>query len=217
MENNFYVYGHYIAGSDLPFYVGKGSGRRAYHKYDRSKFWHSVVDKYGGYEVKLLYENLTDAKALEKEISLIKKYGRRDISTGILVNQTDGGDGVHGHSDISKKKISDTHLGKPLNEEHRYKISKANTGRVVTAEARLKIRNAFLGKKRPYEVIEKMRASMTGKNGTKILQFDLNNNFIKEYNSITEAAKENGFCYSSIRRVLKGQLRSTKKFTFRYK
>lgn len=216
MENKFYVYAHYIPGENTPFYIGKGTGRRAYHLYDRSNFWKSVVGKYG-YEVKLLYENLTHEDALFKEAELIKFYGRRDLKTGCLVNQTDGGDGVRGHSPHSIKKIIKNRVGKPLTKEHKKKISDANRGKHVSAKTREKIRNAFIGKPRPAEVVEKMKKSLTGKGGKVILQYDLDNNFIKEYNTIKQAAVENEFCYRSIRRVLKGEARQTRGYIFKYK
>jgi hypothetical protein len=217
MESSFYVYGHYISGSDVPFYIGKGTGRRAYHKYDRSKFWKSLVTKYGGYDVKILYENLTNEEALAIEKQLIAQHGRRDLTTGYLVNQTDGGDGVSGHSPLSIQRIVKNRIGKPLSDVHKKKISEALKGRTVSDSSREKIRTAFLGKKRPQEVIEKMRVSLKGKGGKAILQFDLDNTFIKEYNTIQQAATENGLCQRSIRRVLKGQFRQTRGFIFKYK
>jgi uncharacterized FAD-dependent dehydrogenase len=87
----------------------------------------------------------------------------------------------------------------------------------VSDEAREKIRNAFIGKSRPPEVIDKMKKSLTGRGGKIILQYDLQDNFIKEYNTIKQAAIENGFCYRTIRRVLKGQLRQTRGYIFKYK
>lgn len=216
MKNRFYVYGHFIPGNDVPFYIGKGRGRRAYHLYDRSDFWKSVVKKYG-YEVKILHENLTSEEALAREVELISLYGRRDLKTGILVNQTNGGDGVNGHSTEARQKISDSHRGKPLSDFHKKKISEANKGRIVSQEAREKIKNTLIGKPRPAAVIEKMRQSLTGKGGKVILQYDLENNLIKEYNTITQAVKENGLCYRSVRRVLKGQLKQTRGYVFKYK
>jgi hypothetical protein len=215
--SKFYVYGHFLPKTDIPFYIGKGKGRRAYHKYDRSAFWHNVVNKNGGYEVRILIENLSAQEALDKERELISEYGRRDIGTGILVNQTDGGDGVVGHSMEVRHKISVTHKGNVLTEEHRNKISAANKGRMLTSETKNKIRMSLTGKKRPQHVIDKMRKSLHNTGGKPIIQYDINGNFIAEHNTIKEAARQYGLCYRSIRRVLKGQLRKTKGYIFKYK
>ena len=90
-----YVYEHYIPGEVQPFYVGKGHGRRAYQIGNRNRWWRNIVKKHG-FLVKMIQENITEEQANELEKELISKYGRRDIGTGILVNMTDGGEGVKG-------------------------------------------------------------------------------------------------------------------------
>lgn len=84
--NNYYTYA-YLREDSSPYYIGKGKGRRAWSKQHRV---HLPTDPS---RIVLLAEGLTDdcAKAMEKE--LIAKYGRKDLGTGILQNQTDGGDG----------------------------------------------------------------------------------------------------------------------------
>jgi hypothetical protein len=94
--NNFYIYGHYTADTNELFYIGKGKETRAESSESRNKFWHNVVKKHG-LIVKILYENLSEDIAFVKEKELIMEYGRRDINTGILVNQTNGGQGTSGH------------------------------------------------------------------------------------------------------------------------
>lgn len=108
MENKFYVYAHYRADTDEIFYIGKGSGNRAYEKKKsdgRSEWWHRIVNKYG-YTVKLLHENLSEVEALKKERELIQQYGRKDISTGPLINLTDGGEGGLNIGEDTRKKRS---------------------------------------------------------------------------------------------------------------
>lgn len=150
----FYVYALTDPRKDNePFYIGKGVNKRAkQHFYPSNQkkrsFKNAVIKaiKAEGFEPGLtyLFENLSEEDALAKEIELIKKYGRRDKGTGILANQTDGGDGTSGnlsnigrkHSDATRRKMSKSHLG----------IRKGLPGRKKTDEERLKISESMLGK-----------------------------------------------------------------------
>jgi hypothetical protein len=57
------------------------------------------------------------------------------------------------HSEYTKQKLSKSHKGVPLSEEHRKRISDGQRGRV----------GGFKGKKHTKETIEKMRVSQQGK------------------------------------------------------
>ena len=46
-SNIFYVYEHVRNDTGQVFYVGKGSGRRAYYSSGRNKHWHRIVNKHG--------------------------------------------------------------------------------------------------------------------------------------------------------------------------
>jgi hypothetical protein len=89
VENRFYVYLHvYASGekSGKPFYIGKGTGRRAYSNSSRNNHWHSVNNKYG--KVVVFYEkNLLEHEACLLEAKLITEIG---ISN--LTNKSVGGD-----------------------------------------------------------------------------------------------------------------------------
>jgi transposase len=101
MENKYYVYGLYEEGVELPFYIGKGSGRRIkrYSLDDKRKIGYLLQCKFKNLknlgkklDRKILHENLSEDDALQIEMDLIKKYGKRCDNTGILFNFTDGGD-----------------------------------------------------------------------------------------------------------------------------
>lgn len=69
--DKYYVYMHCYAATGVPFYVGKGTGNRAYRKHGRSSAWKKITDL-NSYEVEIVKKNLTnnEALSLEKEIIL---------------------------------------------------------------------------------------------------------------------------------------------------
>lgn len=88
----FYVYEHYRKDSGEIFYVGKGCKSRAWSHYNRNIYWHRIVKKHG-LKAKIVAKFNDEKEALNLEILLIEKYGRKDLGLGPLVNMTNGGDG----------------------------------------------------------------------------------------------------------------------------
>ena len=87
------LYRHIRIDKNEPFYIGIGKEEsRAYSQKSRNKYWKNIAKK--GYEVEILFEDLTWEQACEKEKEFIALYGRKDLKTGILVNLTDGGEGT---------------------------------------------------------------------------------------------------------------------------
>lgn len=103
MYLHYYVYA-YLRNDGTPYYIGKGSGNRAY-KHGANEPIHPPVDKS---KIVILNENLSEKEAFSIEKELITKYGRKDVGTGILRNQTDGGEGAAGykHTEEICKRIS---------------------------------------------------------------------------------------------------------------
>lgn len=80
--NRFYVYGHFTKDTDELFYIGKGTAGRYLSVSDRAKSWKIIVaDR--GFTARILYSNLTEVEALEKETLLIKE---QLICNTLLVN-----------------------------------------------------------------------------------------------------------------------------------
>ncbi len=77
----FYVYGHYDS-SGVPFYIGKGSGRRAWSTHKRHHLWQRYVTKNlgGDYRVKILHDDLDEDGAESLESAWIAQ------ETSTLVN-----------------------------------------------------------------------------------------------------------------------------------
>lgn len=86
-----YIYQHIRLDTGLPFYVGMGKARRAWHiGKNRSRWWNSVAAKAGGRKVEILASGLDKELAALAECELIDKYRRLRVP---LVNMTTGGDG----------------------------------------------------------------------------------------------------------------------------
>lgn len=134
----YYVYAYLrtkdsdTALSGTPYYIGYGKNRRAFDKH------HKIPVPKDKSKIVFLYENLSQQEAKELEIQTISKYGRKDKGTGILLNLTDGGEGVSGmiHSDntkelMSQKKIGENNnfFGKKHSEETRKRMSLAKKGK----------------------------------------------------------------------------------------
>lgn len=108
----YYVYIHRKATTGEVFYVGKGCGNRAYSHSNRNRMWQRVVKKHG-ITVEIVIDGVQEWYAFELEKDLITSYGRRSDNSGVLVNITEGGEGISGltHSLESKKKMSDAKMG----------------------------------------------------------------------------------------------------------
>lgn len=123
---DFYVYLHRKATTGEIFYVGKGTGDRAWQSSSgrRGLHWNSVAAKYG-FTVEIAAAGLQEWYAHELERELIALYGRRDLGLGPLINLTDGGEGGSGRK-----------LSKEAAERHAAKV------RAVTATTEWRKRHA---------------------------------------------------------------------------
>ena len=184
----FYVY-MYLREDGTPYYIGKGSKNRAWNNNGRK--WKHPEDTS---RIKIHTDNLTEDQALSLEIELIAEYGRKDNDTGILRNLTDGGEGTAGrvHTEDTKNKISQSHVGKALSEVHKRKLSESKIGKSMGPQSedhRKRIGEANKGKVRSEDAKRKMSDANKNKRPC------IDGNGIR-YKSVSDAAKSNGISYS---------------------
>ncbi len=128
----FYVYQLRAENEELPFYIGKSFvGSKSYIEHCHESrcttkpnyrfFKSNKIRKLWKQGLVFVEEVLavvdTEGMALLLESELIKKYGRRDNSTGILCNHTDGGEGGFGKivSEETRQKMSQSKKGNKIN------------------------------------------------------------------------------------------------------
>jgi hypothetical protein len=220
--NRFYTYA-YLREDGTPYYIGKGSYRRAYKR--NGKPCGVPKDKS---RIIFLKQNLTEEKAFAHEKYMIAMFGRKDLGTGILHNRTDGGDGVSGLivSDEIKRKLSICNTGKKLSQktrekmsqsqknmskETRLKIGLSRKGKTHTGETKKKISETKKGRKNSVEHIEKIRlSSKIRKVNCKFWKIAFADGNVIYKDGIFQWANENGYNPSHIGKVASGKLKKHK-------
>lgn len=222
MDKEYYVYiyldleksGVYEFG-DLrllqePFYIGKGLGNR-YVKHQTDCFCISRKSMYNTlfynklrkilktgaeYDVIIYKKNLTEDEALNLEISLISKIGRRIDKTGPLCNSTMGGEGVSGYRKISYPIISYNREGKKIREYKSIIEASNKTGidiKIIYKQCGRNKRNSLkdIRFRKKDENIEKLEdiTNRKAKIFKKVYQFNIDGNFIKEWKNSREVER----------------------------
>lgn len=131
------------------------------------------------------------------------------------------------HSPETIEKIRASNLGKNLNkknsEQTRYKISKSNKGKKHSEETKEKLKISQWGKDRVFteEHRKKLSKSQIGEknhryNPNKVIQYDLNDNFIKEWKDLV-TLKNKGFNSGHISAVCRGIKKTYLGFKWKFK
>ena len=137
----FYTY-LWLREDGSVYYVGKGSGDRAFFRFERNQKPPTERNKI------LIQEHSSEADAVAAEVFFIAYYGRKDRGTGCLRNLTDGGDGVTNLSLEARAKISAKARGRKRSTDTCRKIGQSKVGN-----------KNMLGKKHSAETIQKLRRS----------------------------------------------------------
>lgn len=169
-EAKFYIYVHRRADTGDVFYIGKGSGRRAWATQYRTEYWRRVKDKYG-IVIEILERFEKEEDAFRHEMFLIAHH--RAVGAR-LCNITNGGEGASGNvmPDAAKIAISKAKLGRkrpPETEETRLRKSESAKGRRMSPEAIAKTAAFHTGRKRSPETLAKMSAALKGKGAGRVV------------------------------------------------
>lgn len=148
----YYVYA-YLSKKGVPYYIGKGSGNRAWTK-------HQGVSLPNINCIVMLETNLTEIGAYALERRYIRWYGRKDLQTGILLNKTDGGEGVANISAKQREIIAARNKNKPPRKGT--KTSSIARERMRQGALKRKCPGYWTGKKRDAATREKISRTKKG-------------------------------------------------------
>lgn len=200
-SSRFYVYLHLKPSGEI-FYVGKGTGKRAWSRNLRNRHWRHIVDCHG-FVVKIHADGLTESQAFELEKQLIKSHKE----TSKLANVTDGGGGVSG---------SHVNLGVPKTEAHKEKLRKINTGKKQSQETIAKRKKSMekLAMTGWINALSKQQNKQIGQKNVNFAGFYITPSGV--YESINSAAKANNCTEKAIRIRCRGNTCIVKGLKYTY-
>lgn len=192
---------------DIDTYLGSGTHfKNALNKYGRENFKKRILCFYGS------KKELGDA---EKYFIAVYRhfYGRDGI-----YNIADGGEGGgHPQTEDTKSKISASRKGKPLSEETKKKQSEAHKGKRHTEETKKKQSDSLKGEKNPMYGKGYLFEGGKHPRARKVNQYDLQGNFIREWETISQAAKELNISKGNISSCCRGECNKAGGFIWRLK
>lgn len=197
--------------------------QRAYNKHGEDAFIFEII------------ELCDEVDCVEREQYYIDLYKPYERQSGYNICENAASILGIKRSDETKKKIGSANSGKKLSKEQKEHLSTINKGKKLSKEHKEKIRSGNLGKSMSGEAKQKISAGNKGKsksidhrksmseaqrlsglNGVKIAQFDLNGNLIKIHDKAIRASEEVGFAYGNLFQHLKGKRPHIKGFIFKY-
>jgi hypothetical protein len=210
METIYYIY-YLHKGNNIPFYVGKTNNPISRKNKHKLKYGHNI-------ELEILEETTTELwRELEEfYIQLFRSWGF------ILSNGFKGGGGASKWTENQKNNISrKIKLSNPKPKGFGEKVSKNRNHKKAGEKAF--ISNSQRGhydknSERNKKISQKLTGRKVDWTGDHIIQYDLKENFIKEWPSIRQAgnylANSNG---ETIRKCLKGLQKTAYGFIWKYK
>lgn len=231
MEENIYKVYRYTNLINGKMYIGRtktslvARAGKDGKKYYSLRYFGAAIKKYGweNFHGEILEDNLTWEECCIKEKYYIALYDTMNREKGYNLHK-----GGEGPTKECLEKMRQVHLNYHLSDEHKKHIAEGvgqginnvNYGRKHTDIARKHIGDAKRGDKHPNwgkhlskETCNKIKES----NSLVCIQYDLDHNFIKEWESAKEAANVLGYNYTAINNCLRGIRHSSFGFIWEYK
>lgn len=231
-----YVYQYIRVDTNTPFYIGIGT-KRVYstqykrardisrHKYN--KIFYAITQK-TKYEVYIIFESNDYNEIKNKEIELIKQYGRIAVHTGLLANLTDGGDGTINYVNPKSLKKCYAYTKEGIFYKEFDSITKAAeffAVGVTSISMHINHKNEWLVRGyqfRKYK-IDKIDAALNHNEkmplqfGKSILQYTLDGKFLKEWQTSHQIQRELSYSRGSISDCCRGVRKQAYGFQWRFK
>ena len=200
----YYVYELWNPLTNKPFYVGKSYNRTGYSRYSshisesnykrnhKTNTIRKIINSGNVVGFTIVFETDNEQLAFNKEIELIKLYGRRNIKTGILTNLTDGGEGASGYKITEHGREKRRLLSKGKNNAMYGKTHTVKSKKQISENRIEKIKNnIIIPTKHSEEHKQKLRDDNKGGKATakSIYQICPNTGIVlHQFNSIRQAA-----------------------------
>jgi hypothetical protein len=159
-QQHYYVYIQFRPNG-VPFYVGKGKGRRWKELRKRSKHYLNIINKYGREKIatRLIYFK-SEQEAFDAEKRIIQFYRHCEFP---LCNITSGGEGAANPPAAIRARIAAAQRGHKRSNLTRLKMTLAKAGLVHSPETREKISQSKKGIKHTAEARAKISAGLRGR------------------------------------------------------
>lgn len=93
VKRGYYVYLHKDRATGNVFYVGKGSGSRAYDTNSRSQRWWEMVKSFSeGWDVEIVDQDMSELEAFDLEAELVDRYHEAEADGKGIANVGSGGE-----------------------------------------------------------------------------------------------------------------------------
>lgn len=184
-----------VDSNNNPKYMGSGVLiKSAIKKHGKSNFEKKIIREFDNVDSAFKYE-----RDLIKKVNAVESDEYYNLAEGGHGGYTGPGNTNFKHTEETKQKIRESHLGKKFTKEHKKKIGDIHRGKVVSDETKLKMSKSKTGKTHSLEAKLKMSKSRREqmRNARNVVINGIT------YNSVASAARELGLNRTTLSSRLK--------------